>query len=428
MKLLALVHRFPYPPVRGDSIRSWGQVEHLAREHDVWLACVDRATPWPAHLAQARRCCRDVAVVVRSGVASLVRGGVSLLAGRSLTEGYFHDRRLARIVRQWSDSVGFDAVLTFSPAMAPYAALVSARRRVLDMNDVESQKWAGYARRSLPPLSWFYALESRRLPKSEAAWVQAHDVTLLVNERERSKLPADLTQRSAVVPIGLDLSRYRMSQDRAGRPIVPHEPIVGILGSMSYAPNVRAVNWFGRFVWPLVKRAVPAARWLIVGRHPVHSVRRWGRRRDITVTGLVEDVRPYLRSMRVFICPVREQIGVQTKLIEALAAARAAVVTPQAAAGMDHDDPPPFVIAGSPAEFARSVVHLLRDEAHAQSLAARGRALVEAKYDARVQGRRVAGWLAKDKPEEPRGLPRETVLDEGRVRELSEGGREVLHF
>jgi sugar transferase (PEP-CTERM/EpsH1 system associated) len=405
VKILMLTHRFPYPPVRGDSIRAWGELEYLAQRHDVWLACGDRTAPWPRHLAQARRRCRAVAVVVRSGFKSLLRGGWSLLAGRSLTEGYFFDQRLADIVQRWGASVGFDAVLTFSPVMSLYAERVQATRRVLDMNDVESCKWASYAEHGTPPLSWLYRLEAQRLPRAEAAWVRTHDVSLLVNECERAKLPAECRARTTVVRTGVDLSRYAVTA--AGREglMVPHEPIVGFLGSMSYPPNVRAVQWFGQAVWPLVKRAVPRARWLIVGSRPVRRVRRWARQPGVRVTGFVEDVRPHLRSMRVFVCPVREQIGVQTKLIEALAAARPAVVTPQAAAGIDHDDPPPFLVAGSAAEFADAVVRLLRDEAQARALAARGRALAEEHYDVADQMERIERCLCGEVEEPARTLP-----------------------
>jgi sugar transferase (PEP-CTERM/EpsH1 system associated) len=393
MKILMLVPRFPYPPARGDCLRSWSEIEYLARWHDLWLACIDRAAPWPVHVAHVRERCRDVAVVVRSHAASLARGGLSWLAGRSLTEGYFCDPRLARVVQHWDQAIGFDAVLTFSPAMSPYAALVSAARRVLDMNDVESARWRAYAGHSLPPRRWLYRLEARRLARVEPAWVRAHDATLLVNERERRKLPAELHESTAVVRTGMDIARY------AGRPTdstagpVPRRPVVGFLGSMSYAPNVRAVDWFGRAVWPRVRAQVPEAHWLIVGRQPVRRVRRWQRQPGVTITGFVEDVRPSLARMRVFVCPLREQIGVQTKLIEALAAARPAVVTPQAAAGIDYDDPPPFLIATSAVEFAEAVVRLLRDESQARVLAARARATAEARYEAEAQWRGLERWL-----------------------------------
>jgi sugar transferase (PEP-CTERM/EpsH1 system associated) len=408
MKILMLIHRFPYPPVRGDCLRSWGELEYLSRRHDVWLACVDRVRPRGEHLAYVCQRCRDVAVLVRSTTASLVRGALSLLGGRSLTAGYFGEDRLVHVVRGWGRKVHFDAVLTFSPAMAPYATIVPARRRVLDMNDLESDRWATFARRSLPPLRWLYALEARRLPLAEAAWMRAHDVTLLVNDRERAKLPPELITRSAVVRTGVDLSRY-LTGDDAGGAALPSEPIVGMLGSMSYPPNVGAVRWFGRHVWPLVKRSAPEARWLIVGRDPVRSVRRWARQPGVTVTGFVDDVRAYLGTMRVFACPVREQIGVQTKLIEAMAAARPAVVTPQAAGGIEYDDPPPFLVAGSPREFADAVVRLLRDDAAARTLGTRARAIACANYAAEDQWRRVENWLAGQPPDATRAAAQAAV-------------------
>ncbi len=405
MKILMLTPRFPYPPNRGDCIRSWGEVQYLARGHDVWLACIDRVAPAPEHLAHVRGHCRDVAVVVCPELIGLLRGGLSLIRGRSLLAGYFNDQRLARIVTRWGRAVDFDAVLTFSPAMAPYAALVSAGRRVLDMNDVESDKWRNYAQRTLPPMRWLYALESRRLRSAEAQWVSEHDVSLLVNASEVAKLPTALARHAAVVRTGVDLQNSRPADLESADAGVVSEPVIGFVGSMSYPPNVRAVNWFGRAVWPRVKEAVPEARWLIVGRDPSRSVRRWGRDAHVTVTGLVDDVRPWLHSMRVFVCPMREQIGVQTKLIEAMAAARAAVVTPQAAMGIDHDDPPPFMVAGSPSEFARAVIRVLRDRSHAKALAARALAVAAASYDARDQLRRIENWLAGDSPGRGRSLP-----------------------
>ena len=409
MKILVLTHRFPYPPVRGDCIRSWGEVEYLSRRHDVWLACVDRTRPAPADLARVRRCCRDVAIIVRSGAVSLFRGGLSLLVGGSLTEGYFHDARLARRVKRWDAAVGFDAVLTFSPAMAPYASLVRGARCVLDMNDVESCKWRDFAQRSQPPVSWLYGLEARRLPRAEAAWIRAHDIALLVNERERDKLPESLRARTAVVRTGVDLAHYGEVAGADGAPRVPREPVMGFVGSMFYAPNVRAVQWFGQAVWPRVRQAVPGARWLIVGNRPTRGVRAWGRAAGVTVTGFVADVRPYLRRMRVFVCPLREQIGVQTKLIEALAAGRPAVVTPEVAAGIDHDDPPPFAVSGSPAGFADAVIRLLRDDTHARALARRARRTAESTYDAAEQLREVERWLTGEASRSECELRRQAV-------------------
>ena len=390
-----ITHRFPFPPTRGDCIRAWGELEYLARRHDVWLACVDRAAPAAEHVRIVRALCRDIKIVVRPRLGCLLTGGMSLLCGGSLSEGYFGDVRLRRTLQEWSDSVGFDAVLTFSSAMAPYARLVKAERRVLDMNDVDSLKWQSFAERSPIPLGWLYALEAKRLAELEARAARDHDVCLLVNERERRKL-VDLvdaarvaaglrpgrrtpeTLCTEVVRTGFDLSRYEVVG-----PDHESSPIVGMIGSMSYAPNVRSVNWFGRCVWPIVKRSEPRAEWLIVGSRPARSVRRWARLPGVTVTGFVEDIRPHLRSMCVVANAVAEEIGVQTKLIETLAIGKPAVVTPAAAQGIDYAVEPPFLIAETPEEFAASVLRLFGDRELAARLSRRARMVAETNY--RVQ-------------------------------------------
>lgn len=416
MRILMLTPRFPYPPDRGDTLRSWSLVSGLAQRHEVWLACVDTAEPRPEHLERVEACCRAVAVFARPGLRRLCRGALGMLRGASLTAGYFHDPRLVDTVRRWSRAADFDALLTYSSAMAPAAAAATARRRVLDLCDVDSVKWETYARRSLPPLRWLYRAEARRVARLEGAAARAHAVCLLVNERERRKLLARAPDvRTGVLPTAVDLDDYA---DPAAMPPLPAEPVVGLIGSMFYPPNVRAVNWFGRHVWPAVREAVPAARWLIVGSRPVRAVRRWGRLPGVTVTGYVRDMRPYLESMRVVVNAVDNDIGVQSKLVVALAAGRPAVVTPQAAAGLVYEDPPPFVVAAAPTAFAAAVVRVLRDEAHARALAARARAVAAAQYSAAEVVRRAEHWLAGAEPKARPGTIRAGLAALGAVHEV----------
>ncbi|MBU0616456.1 MAG: glycosyltransferase family 4 protein [Planctomycetes bacterium] len=389
-----LTPRPPYPPNRGDTVRSWAELEHLARRHDVWLACLSDGRPTPTQLAKLRNICRDLAVTPRSRLTSLRQGTLSLLHGRSLTEGFFADASLTRTVRAWAEAVRFDAVLAFSSAMAPLAELVEARR-VLDMNDVDSHKWRVYADRSRPPLRWLYALEARRLAAAEQRWVRSHEVTLLVNERERRKLLARAKPRHAeVVRMPVEIANTDQPGSSGERPPLPTEPIVGSVGSMFYPPNVRAIEWFGRNVWPLVKKKMPTARWWIVGNRPARQVRRWGRRQDVRVTGFVPSTRPYLDAFRVFINPVDGDIGVQTKLLCAMAAGKPAVVTPEAAAGIAYDGEPPFLIAREPDKFADAVLRLLQDDALATRLGERALRVIEDYYQPHEELRRIEQALS----------------------------------
>lgn len=392
MKILMLAHRFPYPATRGDCIRSWGELQYLAERHDVWFACVDRKAPSADREARVRSICRSLAVVVRPDWHCMLRGGWALLRGGSLLEGYFRDARLVEVLKAWSSRVRFDAVLTFSPAMAQYAALVPAARRVLDMNDVESHKLAVYARRSHGPVRALYGLEARRLRAAEQRWGQSHDVCLMVNERERGRLLATARPRRVeVVRTGVGVSDAGVSEAVFSRS--PKTRMIASVGSMSYMPNVRAVDWFGEHVWPTVKAAVPEAEWYIVGSRPTRRVRRWGRLRGVTVTGFVPDVEPYLRSADVFVCPVDTDIGIQTKLIEAMAHGKACVVTPPAAEGIDFEGEAPFLVGDTPEAFAEAVLRLLRERSLAVGLGARAEEVARRRFSVEQQGYLVEQWL-----------------------------------
>jgi sugar transferase (PEP-CTERM/EpsH1 system associated) len=404
MRILMITPRFPYPADRGDTVRTWAVFRGLAERHDVWLASVDRAAPHPESLQHVRALCRDVAVFARGPLPSLARGALAALLGESFTEGYFHDARLARTVRDWCARHDFDAVLTCSTAVAPAARHAPARRRVLDMCDVDSAKWLTYAKRSALPHRAFYRREARQVALLESRTARTYHVTLLANERERQKFAvrnSDVT--AGVLPTVVDLAEFKTAAP------LPQDPVVGMIGSMFYPPNVRAVNWFGRYVWPEVKRALPAAQWLIVGRRPARSVRQWSRLPGVTVTGYVPDVRPFLDQTRCIVNAVDNDLGVQSKLVVAMAAGRPAVVTPKAAGGLVYDDPPPFVVVGSPRAFAEAVVRVLRDDAFARGLATRARAVAEAHYGPEQVVRRMEYWLGvtDDAPPAP---PQRSIL------------------
>ena len=373
MKILMLTPRFPYPPNRGDTVRSWSELEFLARRHDVWLASLNERRPPEADIDKLRRICGGVAVLTRSHWHALLRGAWSLLRGKSLNEGYFRNSDLEQVVRQWTRTVRFDAVLAFTTAMAPAAEMVHTRR-VLDMCDVDSCKWEAYGWQSRSPLRWLYQLEGARLRRAERRWCRTHDATVIVNRRELGKLHAIAHPLcTEVLPTCVELP------DDVSETL-PREPIVGCIGSMFYPPNVRGANWFGQEVWPLVKRRVPAAQWWIVGQRPARSVRRWGSEPGVRVVGMVPDVRPYLDALRVFINPVTGDLGIQSKVLGAMAAGKACVVTPETAAGIDCDASAPFLIARRPEDFADAVARLLEDDKLTLDLARRGRETIARHY------------------------------------------------
>ena len=269
VNVLMLTPRLPYPPDRGDKIRSFHELRYLARRHNVFCATLLEPQDDPQAVHLLRCYCRDVAAVPVSRVGRLARALACTGTGRSYTEGYFHSPELARVLAEWGRKHWFDAVLAFSGGMARYAELLPADRRILDLVDVDSAKWRHYGQMSRGWRRVLYDREARRLRARELQWLRRFDATVVINSREAALLQGQASSgRLHVIPNGVALPTGPISATATG-------PVLGFVGMMNYLPNVDAVLWFARSIWPAVRRQVPEARFIVVGRHP-HEVNHTG--------------------------------------------------------------------------------------------------------------------------------------------------------
>lgn len=356
MNILYLAHRIPYPPDKGDKIRSFHQIEHLARHHSVWCACFVDSPDDFAYVSALRSICKDViAIPLRRGVA-LLRGAMGLVRGRTLTESIYADDAMREILAQLSSDVHFHAVVAFSSGMAPHALRVGADRRVLDLCDLDSRKWLDYASASRGPLRALYRTEGTRLARLEQEWAAQFDATLLISTAEAAPLVQHVgSTRVHIVGNGVTLRP-------ALRPSGNQHPTIGFVGMMNYRPNVDAVCWFAKHCWSTIRSVFPSAEFRIIGRSPTRKVRSLGRLPGVTVVGAVDDVGIELQHMDVSVAPMRIARGLQNKVLEAMAASKPVVLTREAANGIAGRHQHDFVVANSPTAINRSVLELLRDK------------------------------------------------------------------
>jgi polysaccharide biosynthesis protein PslH len=161
----------------------------------------------------------------------------------------------------------------------------------------------------------------------------------------------------------------------------PSAPRVVFTGAMDYYANVEGVKYFVEQVLPLVHMQEPRAEFMIVGSNPTEEVQALGRHSQVTVTGFVNEVRPYLQAATVCVAPLRIARGVQNKVLEAMAAGKAIVSTPEAVAGLNVQDNDQLLIAKSPQQMAHQIVSLIRDEEQRQTLGEAARFFVEEQHD-----------------------------------------------
>lgn len=370
--VLYLAHRVPFPPDKGDRIRTFHILKHLAGRGPVDLACLADEPVAPDSVEVLRGLCRRVEVIPHGGKRRYVRALGWLATGRSLSEGAFWSPKLAAVVREWSRSTAYAAVLTSASSLGPYLDSPSLRDApaVVDMMDVDSQKWRDYSKKAAGPKRWLYGLEARRIERLERRLTARVRALLVVSETE-----ADLFRRFCpegpirVVPNGVDLDYFRPGEG-VGEGCV-------FVGALDYHPNVDAAVWFCREVWPAVRRRCPEARLRLVGRRPSAEVQRLADVEGVDVVGQVPDVRPYVAAAAVVVAPLRIARGVQNKVLEGMAMGKPVVASPEALQGLGRKTKPPVAEAATPGEWADRLVGLLADPAERQQLGRLGREYVE---------------------------------------------------
>jgi sugar transferase (PEP-CTERM/EpsH1 system associated) len=375
--VLYLVHRVPYPPDKGDRIRAFHLVRFLSGLVNVHLACLaDEPVSREALLALGRLCAR-VAIVPHRGLARWLRGLGSLLRGCTVTEGVFSSPALRRVLRGWARETHFHAALASASSMVPYLRVPELKGvpAVVDLVDVDSEKWLDYAAESRGPAAWLYRVEGRRLRRLERELPRWARAVTLVSEAEAA-LYRRFAAPGAVLAVtnGVDLHYFHPM------PAADEQGCV-FVGALDYRPNVEGAVWFCREVWPELRRRDPQARLVLVGRRPVPAVRRLAELPGVEVAGTVPDVRPFVARAAVVVVPLRLARGVQNKVLEALAMGKSTVVSPQALEGLAAKPGAEVVVASTPQEWVAAVAALLADPQRRQALGAAGRRYVERHHE-----------------------------------------------
>ncbi len=376
-RLLFVAHRVPFPPDKGERLRAFHEIQALSQQFDVTVAALSHNREDMESVAGLREFCRKILVAPAAGATGLIRGGISLLTGGSVTEGYFHSRRLQKMIISENRREPFDLVMCYSSSTLPYGLAVPAPVRIIDLVDIDSAKWASYANSTWWPKSWLYRREAAAVARLERQAVERCDAALLVSDAESSAMGFG-GDKVFAVSNGVDLDFFR--PDTVAPTDLGSSSLV-FTGTMDYRPNVEGVCWFVREVWDELKRRIPELTFMIVGRNPTRTVRQLAKTPGVDVTGSVPDVRPYLAAAGVTICPLRIARGIQNKVLEAMAMGKAVVASSSALEGLEAGVGEDLLKADTPDEWRKHILKLLTDGELRDRLGRTARKCVENKYN-----------------------------------------------
>lgn len=383
-ELLYLTHRLPYPPNKGDKIRSFHLLQHLNRRYRVHLGTfVDDEADWQ-HVDTTKSFCGESHFARLTPSAARLRSLSGLLTGQALTLPYYRNAGLQHWVNDLLANHPVKRVLIFSSAMAQYVRQADGMRRVIDFVDVDSDKWNQYAESKRWPLSWLYRREGKLLLRYEREVAKEFDASLFVSREEAElfkQFAPESANKTGHFSNGVDTDYFSPEREYPN-PYPQGEHTLVFTGAMDYWPNVDAVRWFAQEIFPAVHAALPRTRFCIVGSRPTAVVRELARLPGITVTGTVADIRPYLAHARLAVAPLRMARGLQNKVLEAMAMAKTVVASPQAAEGIQAAQGDELHVAANAREFGRMILTLLAETTCDQmGKAARARILADYNWD-----------------------------------------------
>jgi sugar transferase (PEP-CTERM/EpsH1 system associated) len=387
--ILYLVHRLPYPPNKGDKVRSYNLLKHLLKEHQVFLGTFVDTPEDEEHIATLRGMCSELHVARLNPRFARIRSLNGLLAGESLTLRYYRDSGL----QDWVDTIchqhKIDAAVIFSSAMAQYVENKQRMPVLIDFVDVDSAKWTQYAPRHRFPMSWLYRYEGKVLLAYERQIAAFAARSFFVTEAEAalfSRLAPECGVRVEAICNGVDPEFFSPAPQRASPYAVGEIPIV-FTGAMDYWPNIDAVTWFAGEILPRLREQHPECRFYVVGRSPTPEVQALANE-HVVVTGTVPDVRPYLQHAGVVVAPLRIARGLQNKVLEAMAMERPVVASTDCAAPIDAAAGKELLVASEPSAYVEAIGQLLDNPTEAERIgkAARQRVVEHYSWEAHLGG------------------------------------------
>ena len=385
-EILFLAHRVPWPPNRGDKIRSHHFLQKLMDCAPVHVACFaddeqERQIAWDrkAELASCE-------IVVRN--KPRWRAGIeALVSGKPVSLTSFESSEISAYVARVIATRPVDCIFVFSGQMAQYIPPDFDGRVVMDFADVDSAKFESYAEEGFGPMAWINRREGRLLSAFEKDVAARADHSLFVSEaeatlfRQRSGLSAG---RVKAVGNGIDLEFYA-ARDVHPEGLKGEGPMILFTGQMDYQPNVQAVQSFNMEVMPEILARFPEARFAIVGRAPSEKVKQLDGQHGTVVVGAVDDIRSWIMAADVVVAPLRIARGIQNKVLEAMAMARPVVASTCAAEGIDAINGEHFLIAESVEDEAQLVHDLLADPERARRLGEQAKILIHSQYSWETQ-------------------------------------------
>ncbi len=311
-RILFISHRIPYPPDKGDKIRSFNEIKYLSKNSllDI-LTFVDHPKDYQ-YENQLKKYCNKLYIYPIKKLFHGFKAAYFFVIGKTLSEGYYFSRKIQKKVNELLSSNNYELVFCYSSQIAQYI-INKDIPKLIDFCDVDSLKWKQYSERKIFPYNVILKIESERLARREKEIYNQFSLSLFSTNTEVKIFNPPENNHIYVLPNGVDYEYFKPQTIKKENSLI-------FVGTMNYFANVDAVLWFSKNVFPKILNKYPEMKFYIVGRNPDSRLIALSENSEnIIVTGYVEDIRPYIARSKLAVIPLRIARGIQNKILEAMA-------------------------------------------------------------------------------------------------------------
>lgn len=375
-KILILSFRAPYPPFDGFRIRAWNISKILSEKYQVDLLAMNEGKITDEHLKEMEKVFNKAIIFPFHPIRFKINALKGLLSKDPLQARYYYFRK----VQKWIDKhyANYDLIFCFHIRMAKYLRKLSDKPKVIDFIDATSINYREAQEKAKGVWKCIYPIENRRALAYELQMLRKFDKAFIASPFDKIYLDENVghpNDNLIVIPNGVKEELFA----RTNRFEEKEEDWLVFLGKMDYAPNVDAVAYFAKEIFPLV-RTKANVKFFIVGTSPAKEVLKLQKIDGIEVTGFVEDPYEYLERAKIVVAPLRFSAGSQYKILEAMALRKCVITTSKGARGIAGEDGKHFVVADNKEEMTAKILELLSDEPKRREIGENARQLVETKY------------------------------------------------
>ncbi|MBK5286688.1 MAG: glycosyltransferase [Bacteroidia bacterium] len=372
MKILFLTSRFPYPLEKGDKLRSYHFIKGLSRNHEVHLASISDIPVSDNDMQQVKKFCSSIKVfrINKPGIAFNI--AKAYFGKLPLQTAYFFNTDIQKQITAYGKSIAPDIIVCMLTRMAEYAEVFTGIPKLLDYQDVFSK---GVERRMGNTGFFLRSVlqhEASNQLQYERNVFDMFDEKIIISSQDRNLIPHPLNSSIHIITNGVD-TEYFSPQ--------PSEKKYDLLftGNMNYPPNIESADYLVNEILPHVRKRIPGVSLLIAGANPSARVRKL-QSETVHVSGWVDDIRASYASARIFIAPMLINIGLQNKILEAMAMNLPCITSPLANNAIGGADRENILVAASPQQYAEKIFLLNDDNVFARSIAEKGNEFVKKNY------------------------------------------------